>query len=295
MSKYASTIVEQARAWIGLKESNGTFKTIIDLYNSHKPLARGYIVKYIDEWCATFISALAIKCGMTDIIPTECGCEEMIKLFKAKGCWIENENRVPKMGEIIFYDWQDSGSGDNKGHSDHVGIVEKVSGSTITVIEGNYNCAVKRRTLAVNGKYIRGYGVPKYDSEIKKATEKVSATVKKTVNQLAKEVIAGKHGTGHEARKASLAKQGYNNYDAVRAEVNRILKISTVSYYPKYTGTSKAIDTVFKAIGVAEKYRGNWAKRKPIAQANGVNNYTGSAIQNLNLVNLAKKGTLKKV
>lgn len=163
MSKYASEVVKQAKAWIGFKESNGTHKAIIDVYNSHKPLARGYKVKYTDEWCATFVSAVAIKLGYTSIIPTECSCPKMIELFKKLGCWVENENRTPKAGDIIFYDWQDNGVGDNKGSSDHVGIVEKVADGTITVIEGNYSCSVKRRMLSVNGKYIRGYGVPKYD------------------------------------------------------------------------------------------------------------------------------------
>ena len=64
-----------------------------------------------------------------------------------------------------MYDWDDNGVGDNKSGPDHVGIVEKVSGNTITVIEGNYSNAVKRRTLLVNGKYIRGYIVPKYEAE----------------------------------------------------------------------------------------------------------------------------------
>ncbi len=63
MAKYASKVVEQAKAWLGYKESNGTHKTIIDVYNSHKPLARGYKVKYTDAWCATFVSAVAVKLG----------------------------------------------------------------------------------------------------------------------------------------------------------------------------------------------------------------------------------------
>ena len=172
MSKLASKVIKQAQAWIGCKESNGTHKKIIDVYNSHKPLARGYKVKYTDEWCATFVSAVAIKLGYTSIMSTECSCQKMIELYKAKGCWVENENRTPKAGDIIFYDLDDNGVGDNKGHSDHVGIVEKVSGVVITVIEGNYDCSVKRRTIAVNGKYIRGYGVPKYDAE-PKATKPV--------------------------------------------------------------------------------------------------------------------------
>ena len=163
--KTANKVVEQAKAWLGRKEANGTHKLIIDTYNAHKPLARNYKVKYTDAWCATFVSAVAIKLGYTDIIPTECGCQQQIELFKKLGAWDESDARVPKPGDIIYYDWQDSGIGDNVGHSDHVGIVEKVSFNQITVIEGNYSNSVKRRTLSVNAKNIRGYGVPKYVTE----------------------------------------------------------------------------------------------------------------------------------
>lgn len=163
MAKYANKVVEQAQAWLGFNESNGSHKQIIDIYNAHKPLARSYPVKYTDSWCATFVSAVAIKLGYTDIIPTECSCNKMIELLKKLGSYIEDENRTPNPGDIIFYDWDDNGVGNNQGSSDHVGIVEKVSDGKITVIEGNYSNAVKRRTLNVNGRYIRGYGVPKYD------------------------------------------------------------------------------------------------------------------------------------
>ena len=155
-------IVNAAVSYIGCKESDGSHKKIIDLYNSHKPLARGYAMKYTDAWCATFVSAMAIKCGLTAILPTECGCEKMIELFKKLGSWQEDDAYVPQPGDVIFYDWDDSGSGDNRGYSDHVGIVERVSGSTITIIEGNMSNAVGRRNLKVNARYIRGYGVPKY-------------------------------------------------------------------------------------------------------------------------------------
>lgn len=164
MAKYASKVVEQAKEWLGRKESNGTHKEIIDIYNSRKPLPRGYAVKYTDSWCATFVSSVAIKLGYTDIIPPECSCNQMIALFKKLGAFVEDESVKPKIGWVVFYDWDDSGKGDNMGSSDHVGIVEAVNGNTMYVIEGNYSNAVKRRTLAVNGKYIRGYGVPKYDA-----------------------------------------------------------------------------------------------------------------------------------
>ena len=165
MGKYAKEVVKQAQAWLGKNESDGSHKEIIDVYNSHKPLARGYAVKYTDEWCSTFVSAVAIKLGYTDIIPTECGCEKHTQLFKKIDEWVEDENRIPNVGDIIFYDWQDNGVGDNKGSADHVGIVEKVLGTTITIIEGNYKNAVTRRVINANSRYIRGYGVPKYDMQ----------------------------------------------------------------------------------------------------------------------------------
>ena len=217
MGKYAKNVVAQAQAWIGKKEKDGSHKEIIDIYNSHKPLARGYKVKYTDAWCATFVSAVAVKLGYTDIIPTECSCSKMIELLKKIGAWVEGDSYVPKGGDILFYDWDDSGKGENKNAPDHVGIVEKVDSNTITVIEGNYSNSVKRRTIKVDGKYIRGYGVPKYDAEV--------AT--KTVTQLAREVLKGKWGNGSE-RKKRLTEAGYD-YTAVQKEVNRLCSSSKKS------------------------------------------------------------------
>lgn len=164
MAMYAKNVVAQAQAWLGKNGKDGSHKEIIDVYNSQRPLPRGYKVKYTDAWCATFVSAVAVKLGYTAIIPTECSCPKMIQLLKNIGAWVENDAYVPKGGDLLFYDFDDNGAGDNTGGTDHIGIVEKVEGSTITVIEGNYSNSVKRRTIKVNGRYIRGYGVPKYDA-----------------------------------------------------------------------------------------------------------------------------------
>ena len=155
-------LVGQAISWRGYNEEDGSHREIIDVYNSHYPWARNYAVQYTDAWCATFVSACSIKMGMTDIIPTESGCGQMVELFEELGEWDENDDRVPNVGDIIFYDWDDSGEGDNTGWPDHVGIVAKVSGSTITVIEGNKDDAVSGRVIQVGDRYIRGYGVPNY-------------------------------------------------------------------------------------------------------------------------------------
>jgi len=189
-------VVSIAQSYLGCKESNGSHKKIIDLYNSHKPLARGYKVKYTDAWCSTFASAVAIAAGLTDIIPTECGCEKHIQLFKAMGIWEENDAHVPSPGDYVFYDWDDNGKGDCTGAADHVGIVEKVSGRSITVIEGNMSNAVGRRTLKVNGRYIRGYGIPQYASKATGATAAatsqrytVGKTNEKTIFNFCREVL----------------------------------------------------------------------------------------------------------
>ena len=247
--RYASKVVEQAKEWLGRNEAAGTHKEIIDVYNAHTPWARGYKVKYTDEWCATFVSAVAIKLKYTDIIPTECGCNQMIALFQKMGAWVENDARKPQIGDIIFYDWEDSGAGDNRGGANHVGIVEAVNGDTIHVIEGNYSNAVKRRYLRVNGKYIRGYGVPKYDQ-------------KKSVTEVAKEVIDGKWGNGAD-REKKLTEAGYN-YDSVQAEVNRILK----------GGNRKTINQIAKE--VIEGKWGNGEDRKKRLTAAG---YDYNAVQ----------------
>ena len=158
-------IVNRAISYLGCNEADGSHKKIIDLYNSQNPLPVGYKVTYSDAWCATFASAVAVAEKLTDIIPTECGCDRHIALFKKIGRWVEDDAFVPSPGDYIFYDWDDSGSGDNTGSADHVGIVVSVSGNTIKVIEGNKSDAVGYRNISVNGRYIRGYGVPDYEGK----------------------------------------------------------------------------------------------------------------------------------
>ena len=162
------SVVATAKTWIGCNEADGSHRKIVDVYNSHRPLARGYALKYTDAWCAGFVSAVAIRLGLTDIMPTEVGVGEMIKLYQRLGRWKESDSYVPKPGDIIMYAWGDNGVGDCTGGASHVGIVAACDGKTITVIEGNKNDAVGYREIAVNGRYIRGFGLPDYAG---KATE----------------------------------------------------------------------------------------------------------------------------
>ena len=157
-----ASMIEQAQAWVGRNEADGSFKSIIDTYNSHTPLARGYELKYTDEWCAGFVSAVAIATGNTDNVPLEVSCPRMIQIAQNMGIWQENDGYVPSKADNILYDGDASGNGDNTANPDHVGIVESVSDGVITVIEGNMSEKVGRRSLDVDGRYIRGFITPEY-------------------------------------------------------------------------------------------------------------------------------------
>ena len=227
-----SKVLAQAKAWLGYNEADGTHKKIIDVYNAHTPLARGYKVQYTDAWCATFVSAVAIQTGVTDILPTECGCGQMVELFKKKGCWVEADNYKPSAGDVIFYDWDDSGKGDNTGWPDHVGIVEKVTEKRITVIEGNYSNSVKRRYIDVNAKLIRGYGVPKYTEEEK--TE-VKTEVKKETDD-AQEFNKAVAGTYEVTASLLNVRHGAGTDKKIMVVIPDGTKVKNYGYYTTVNG-----------------------------------------------------------
>ena len=173
-------VVAIAKKYHGYSERDGSYRKIIDRYNNHKPLAQGYKVSYYDAWCATFVSAVMIEAGMTDIAPTECSCPRMVKLYQAMGRWVEADDYTPEIGDIVLYDWQDNGAGDNKGNPDHIGIITKVANGVMTIIEGNMDNEVGYRALKVNGKFIRGYCCPDYDSK-GKTEDAIDVTIRNAV------------------------------------------------------------------------------------------------------------------
>lgn len=159
--------VSQAETYLGCQESDGSHKAIIDLYNSHEPLAVGYKVQYTDSWCATFVSAVAIEENLTQIIPTECSCERQIELWKQMGRWQESDFYIPQPGDLIYYDWDAEKHGDCTGWSDHVGMVVGTKWPFIHVIEGNKDDMVTYRTILVDDYRIRGFGLPNYSAILK--------------------------------------------------------------------------------------------------------------------------------
>lgn len=249
MSATANEVLNIARSWLGYSEANGKFKEIVDVYNSHKPLARGYALKYTDAWCDGFVSACAIKAGAVDIIGTEVGCEKHVAIFKKKGIWIEDGTIKPQVGDIILFNWKDNTQA-NDGPADHIGFVEQQYGNTIVCIEGNYDNKVGRRTINVGWGYIRGFARPKYDVE----TTATPAAKKKTIEAIAKEVIQGAWGNG-TARKSALTKAGYD-YDKVQDKVAELLNASK----------KKSVTEIAKEV-IAGKWGNGTARKNALTKA----------------------------
>lgn len=248
MSYSRQKVVDLAESWVGKNEKDGTYKSIIDIYNTQKTFPRGTKMQYGWAWCACTWSALAIKLGYTPVMPVEISCYYLIEAAKKMGCWQESDAYVPSPGDAILYDWEDNGVGDNKGNPDHVGTVtyvNKASGYMI-VTEGNYSNSVKKRTISLNGRYIRGFITPKYtDNSVSAPSQKPN----KDITTIAREVIAGQWGTGAERKKA-LESKGYN-YAEVQKKVNEIVNGSAVKpstpTQPQTQPTSKKVTATCSA------------------------------------------------
>lgn len=102
--------------------------------------------------------------------------------------------------------------------------------------EGAYNCLIRQYTsvgklsgyagsLDLNKAYISAASWNKLAGKAK--TKPTSTTAKKSVNTIAKEVLAGKWGNGAD-RKSRLTKAGYD-YNKVQATVNKLVKASKMT------------------------------------------------------------------
>ena len=222
-------VVDLANSWVGKNEADGSYKSIIDIYNTLPvaDLPRKTKMLYSWAWCACTWSALAIKLGYTAIMPIEISCYYIIERAKAMGIWVEKDSYVPSPGDAVLYDWDDGSNYanyDNTGGADHIGTVVSVNKASgyFVVVEGNYSNSVKKRTVSINGRYIRGFICPKYDDNtVSTPASTPATTAKKSVDTVAHEVIAGDWGNG-DARFNALKKAGYDA-DAVQKRVSEIL------------------------------------------------------------------------
>lgn len=137
----------------------GQRNEVVDIYNSYLPHPRGYKVKYEDQLCATYVSAVFIKLGWTDIVPPECGARQLYRNMEAIGCSDENVKRTPQKGDIIFFGQDSKPAGIN-----HVGIVVELANNDKAIIYYDISSSgrVGRHQCPVGYSWICGYGLPNY-------------------------------------------------------------------------------------------------------------------------------------
>ncbi len=235
----------------------------------------GYDAVY--DWCAFAVSAIMKDCGFigkyTSGVHSFASDEGRYGDGKY-GTWFLKYSQAVQPGDIIMFRYSSLNPID-KYSASHVGIVEAVNGNTLTTLEGNIegwgdnwacNSTFKRKTRYLNDSSVYAFFRPKWkESTSTSTTVKKTNTVKKTVDELAKEVIAGKWSAGDE-RKQKLTAAGYD-YSAVQTKVNEMLSGNTKG--------GKSVDTLAR-----EVIQGKWGAgddRKNRLTAAGYDYY---AVQN---------------
>ncbi len=164
-------------SWLGAKEGDSVHAEILRIYNAQNPLPVGYKMQTHDAWCAATVSAAWLKAGIAQYTGTECGCGRFRDDAIKRGIWVENDAYKPNIGDAVIYYWSDNGVGDCKTGADHIGLVTAVNGNSFTVTEGNTgNGIVGKRTMQVNGRFIRGFIAPNYADIAKKVSGVVTVT-----------------------------------------------------------------------------------------------------------------------
>lgn len=137
-----SDIIDVAASQIGYKESGENQTKYGAWYGMNGA-----------PWCHMFVSWCADQAGVpVSVVPKTASTTEGMEWFKSRGLFKYKGKYKPKRGDLVYF----------KTGRSHVGLVEKVTGSTLHTIEGNTSDKVARRTYPLSNKTITGYGTPKY-------------------------------------------------------------------------------------------------------------------------------------
>ena len=191
-------------------------------------------------WCAIFVDycvainagnlsyeqARQIVCEPADHnANTGAGCTQHAQMYKDHGRWISKVSDATTGDQVFFKK--------SNGQIYHTGIMVDWDSKGIYTVEGSTDGGkVSKRFYSYGDSKLAGFGRPdwyKFDEE--KTEEPVADPTppaeppvepRKSVDELAREVIAGKWGNGKE-RADRLSQAGYD-YQAVQDRVNEILK-----------------------------------------------------------------------
>lgn len=238
-----------------------------------------------DSQCNVLSNCVGYACGrFNEIIGAmkypslNCNAENFIE--RAKNTYGLEISSVPTLGGIMV--WQ-KGTLSGNDEAGHVAVVEKIIDSnTIYTSESGYGGSAfwnstRRNT---NGRWGLGSAYTFRGCIVNPAIGKVVAptptpSAKKSVDEVAKEVIRGEWGNGDE-RYNRLTNAGYN-YNEVQAKVNELLNSNKPT--PAPTPSVDILDLVRKTI------RGDFGNGEARRKALGSNYDEVQRQVNLNLKN----------
>ena len=162
-------------------------------------------------WCDVFVDYLFVQCFGQDtgrqmlcqpMNSAGAGCLYSAQYYKQYGRW----HSTPEEGDQIFFSY-------SPGEYSHTGIVESVSGGTVTTIEGNTSDQVARRNYPLSSPSIAGYGRPRWELATGSASAPVSpAQPQPTPAQGSSSFILRKGASGSMVKEyqTKLMKLGYD-------------------------------------------------------------------------------------
>ena len=241
MNSQIEKVVALAKSYVGTGEepkgsNRNRFAKMIDekfpdFYNGKKNGS---------AWCDEFVDAIFLEAfGEEEALRLLCqpkkscgaGCKFSAQYYKQAGRFFDK----PEVGDQIFFYVG--------GDINHTGIITKVDDKKVYTTEGNSGDMVKDHSYNKEGnKKIAGYGRPRWKEEAEtiadtaptkptpvgdpvainpKPIQKPQNEAKKSLDELAREIIAGKWGNGKERQK-KLTEAGYD-YAAAQAKVDEIL------------------------------------------------------------------------
>lgn len=110
-------------------------------------------------WCAAFVSWCADRADVsTSIIPLTALAPDFYTFYSSNGRYYSRETNgsyVPSPGDIFIMSWEGK-------PLSHAGIVYSVSGSYMTVIDGNWGERVNYRTMSLTDSSLNGFCSPNY-------------------------------------------------------------------------------------------------------------------------------------
>lgn len=213
----AKEIIDKALSYIGTEENPRYSNNVIfnTDYYGHPVYGDDY------PWCVTFVWDIFRMCGASNLFYNGRKTNNCVNVL----LWGRQEGLVVsegRMGDLILFDWDNT----NVNDADHIGfIVERNPDGSYITVEGNTSLTnnsnggevMERRRSTCIRAIIR----PRYSEP------------DKSIEDVAREVIAGEWGNGDD-RKERLTAAGYD-YDEVQDEVNRLLA-SEPKYYTVKNG-----------------------------------------------------------